>query len=107
MIRRPPRSTLFPYTTLFRSLLTDAPGNDLVDRRRHAGTGRFEIGLDTAEPRRRVVFVHGGHAGLVLEIGERSHGALVLLEPLENMAEFEIRAGAARGPAVHVPPQLP
>src|SRR2546430_8780261 len=25
MIRRPPRSTLFPYTTLFRSLGTDAP----------------------------------------------------------------------------------
>src|SRR3712207_8615990 len=24
MIRRPPRSTLFPYTTLFRSLLEDA-----------------------------------------------------------------------------------
>src|SRR5258708_7039068 len=25
MIRRPPRSTLFPYTTLFRSLLIDPP----------------------------------------------------------------------------------
>src|SRR5688572_31219598 len=25
MIRRPPRSTLFPYTTLFRSLLPEAP----------------------------------------------------------------------------------
>src|SRR3712207_7798981 len=25
MIRRPPRSTLFPYTTLFRSLLADTP----------------------------------------------------------------------------------
>src|SRR2546422_5139487 len=25
MIRRPPRSTLFPYTTLFRSLLPDRP----------------------------------------------------------------------------------
>src|SRR5438874_9903188 len=25
MIRRPPRSTLFPYTTLFRSLGDDAP----------------------------------------------------------------------------------
>src|SRR5258708_25268086 len=25
MIRRPPRSTLFPYTTLFRSLFTDNP----------------------------------------------------------------------------------
>src|SRR5256885_11384713 len=25
MIRRPPRSTLFPYTTLFRSILTSSP----------------------------------------------------------------------------------
>src|SRR2546422_3653771 len=25
MIRRPPRSTLFPYTTLFRSLFSDQP----------------------------------------------------------------------------------
>src|SRR3712207_8570709 len=29
MIRRPPRSTLFPYTTLFRSRLEDAPGEIL------------------------------------------------------------------------------
>src|SRR2546422_4460584 len=27
MIRRPPRSTLFPYTTLFRSLGTQRPGD--------------------------------------------------------------------------------
>src|SRR3712207_9266294 len=27
MIRRPPRSTLFPYTTLFRSLLDQFPRN--------------------------------------------------------------------------------
>src|SRR3712207_7676844 len=27
MIRRPPRSTLFPYTTLFRSSLPDASSN--------------------------------------------------------------------------------
>src|SRR3712207_7067903 len=26
MIRRPPRSTLFPYTTLFRSYLSNEPG---------------------------------------------------------------------------------
>src|SRR2546425_9046968 len=26
MIRRPPRSTLFPYTTLFRSIFTSVPG---------------------------------------------------------------------------------
>src|SRR3712207_7350854 len=30
MIRRPPRSTLFPYTTLFRSRLRPPDGGDLV-----------------------------------------------------------------------------
>src|SRR2546429_5934091 len=33
MIRRPPRSTLFPYTTLFRSL----NGKDADELRTHAG----------------------------------------------------------------------
>src|SRR6266404_5045020 len=32
MIRRPPRSTLFPYTTLFRSVATQEP-QQLVDQR--------------------------------------------------------------------------
>src|SRR3712207_9008950 len=32
MIRRPPRSTLFPYTTLFRSLQVAGGGEDRVDR---------------------------------------------------------------------------
>src|SRR5256885_3737081 len=31
MIRRPPRSTLFPYTTLFRSLRIDVPSADVID----------------------------------------------------------------------------
>src|SRR2546430_4464520 len=35
MIRRPPRSTLFPYTTLFRSVRADddihLPGGELLD----------------------------------------------------------------------------
>src|SRR3712207_1040307 len=31
MIRRPPRSTLFPYTTLFRSVSNYAAGADNVD----------------------------------------------------------------------------
>src|SRR5258708_28667436 len=30
MIRRPPRSTLFPYTTLFRSVAGDADGEDIA-----------------------------------------------------------------------------
>src|SRR3712207_7947706 len=40
MIRRPPRSTLFPYTTLFRSSVLPHPGHDiysvLLVRRRAA-----------------------------------------------------------------------
>src|SRR5438034_7018214 len=31
MIRRPPRSTLFPYTTLFRSLALNGPLHNLSD----------------------------------------------------------------------------
>src|SRR5256885_10424382 len=41
MIRRPPRSTLFPYTTLFRSLARVpgdvGPGRGLVDDAAHVG----------------------------------------------------------------------
>src|SRR3712207_8542015 len=33
MIRRPPRSTLFPYTTLFRSGVGDEPGAEVVAER--------------------------------------------------------------------------
>src|SRR2546427_4748495 len=46
MIRRPPRSTLFPYTTLFRS-----DPQDLSDADRRGGEGR---GVRGAHPRGRV-----------------------------------------------------
>src|SRR5215510_14935549 len=40
MIRRPPRSTLFPYTTLFRSAPgASCPSRPAVDRARAAGSG--------------------------------------------------------------------
>src|SRR5260370_22672583 len=38
MIRRPPRSTLFPYTTLFRSQRVVVP-KERVDERPHAAGG--------------------------------------------------------------------
>src|SRR3712207_8843199 len=37
MIRRPPRSTLFPYTTLFRSPVADQRGSVRGDRAHHLG----------------------------------------------------------------------
>src|SRR5689334_24630909 len=71
MVRRPPRATLFPYTTLFRSLaaddiqitvLVDAGvdyGDVDVDRDRAvAGLGRVEIRIDAIDP---------GQVGLRLE----------------------------------------
>src|SRR5436305_9303507 len=47
MIRRPPRSTLFPYTTLFRSLLDLLAHHhhqvgELVDHDHHEGQARSE-----------------------------------------------------------------
>src|SRR3712207_8352092 len=53
MIRRPPRSTLFPYTTLFRSEVQDGQGADgeVARRPKQAGTDagvlgrRDELGL--------------------------------------------------------------
>src|SRR3712207_9365248 len=36
MIRRPPRSTLFPYTTLFRSMLDDGSGHCVSRRTKEA-----------------------------------------------------------------------
>src|SRR2546430_4667163 len=46
MIRRPPRSTLFPYTTLFRSLVL---GNVLLDGRHGQGAGRLDDGARVHE----------------------------------------------------------
>src|SRR2546430_10133703 len=45
MIRRPPRSTLFPYTTLFRSLRhwSDRLEANLAAARRHADEKRLRI----------------------------------------------------------------
>src|SRR2546430_4463650 len=46
MIRRPPRSTLFPYTTLFRSL--QAQGGDA--RQRGIGFDRVGVGFGDLAP---------------------------------------------------------
>src|SRR3712207_7619957 len=39
MIRRPPRSTLFPYTTLFRSVVPGEEGNTMFQNRTVIVTG--------------------------------------------------------------------
>src|SRR3712207_8381214 len=53
MIRRPPRSTLFPYTTLFRSLLALRVAHQHpADRHAHAGVMPKGRARDDVQPAR-------------------------------------------------------
>src|SRR5206468_6751460 len=49
MIRRPPRSTLFPYTTLFRSLPAEPGGRRPNGSERFGGAGAFQRGRRSEE----------------------------------------------------------
>src|SRR3712207_8781098 len=77
MIRRPPRSTLFPYTTLFRSAelldLAEAlaePPEHLVERSREAadlvvGPGRHDAAVEvTALQDRKSTRLNSSHANI-------------------------------------------
>src|SRR5688572_31298864 len=48
MLRRPPRSTLFPYTTLFRFAEAPDPARARLPTARHHG--HADAGLDDAQP---------------------------------------------------------
>src|SRR3712207_9262214 len=56
MIRRPPRSTLFPYTTLFRSPRPLIPGHHVTT---DAGTGLVHMAPDHGEEDFEVCRAHG------------------------------------------------
>src|SRR3712207_6886797 len=60
MIRRPPRSTLFPYTTLFRSLSPRQPGRH-VRPAPHAPRRARKPPRHRARQRREAKCAGGGH----------------------------------------------
>src|SRR3712207_8094219 len=62
MIRRPPRSTLFPYTTLFRSELPGAGRVPLLLR----GTGTLRLLLGSAGGRLDLLLRGAGRVRLLL-----------------------------------------
>src|SRR5256885_6664959 len=70
MIRRPPRSTLFPYTTLFRSRLAEASR----DEREHPGL----------EVRAAIVELAPAFPELVHRRGGVGGGRLVAAEPVRD-----------------------
>src|SRR3712207_7498381 len=67
MIRRPPRSTLFPYTTLFRS----------------------RVMFERVEPEPHVVVCGAGHVGAAL--ARLAHGTGYRVTLLDDRAEFVAR----------------
>src|SRR5256885_5541686 len=72
MIRRPPRSTLFPYTTLFRSVVKEAEveGKRVLDEARAA---KAEVERQTADVQRQFqVYVAGFRTLLERQLAERS-----------------------------------
>src|SRR3989440_10734310 len=88
MIRRPPRSTLFPYTTLFRSPLR--PEARLAHRIASViiGERRFEARL----PPRHVV---AGEEAAV-RLAARVHHALRPTEAVDRFGHEALRPGPAR-----------
>src|SRR2546425_5765664 len=95
MIRRPPRSTLFPYTTLFRSFLSGDMGNgqarlmcNLVKMRANilgnSGHTEEESYAEPAEPEK----MHE----------EPSHPAIILYESttIEKLFSESVAAGSMR-----------
>src|SRR5258706_7837148 len=105
MIRRPPRSTLFPYTTLFRSteetyseakifrqirVRTQLPHSKLKNFLAEAGEDEFD-----AEERGAIVFIEDG---IDLDDFEGNHG-LGVCNHFHGEMSFPVGDAAAHGSA--------
>src|SRR3712207_7702573 len=69
MMRRPPRSTLFPYTTLFRSprrtfILADTPGHVQYTRNMVTGASTADLAIVLVDARKGMVEQSRRHAFL-------------------------------------------
>src|SRR3989449_5895432 len=115
MIRRPPRSTLFPYTTLFRSLTTRPLDRALVAHEPNAVLAgsrgpREEHGDQSAgivEPQRRRVF----HlvTGVAQAAGPRAHARRHAgdVEQLVDEMRAVVQQHAAPAGCARSPPRRP
>src|SRR5256885_5840080 len=61
MIRRPPRSTLFPYTTLFRSLLHEVEGGAYLIGRNEVTFGEWLRYLEALPEKERAARLPRAH----------------------------------------------
>src|SRR2546426_564674 len=78
MIRRPPRSTLFPYTTLFRSNVHSRCGADLQPDLFVFGARKCSLRYAAWGSKGRRVQDHGN--GVICLVGDGYVGPVVLVE---------------------------
>src|SRR2546426_320241 len=102
MIRRPPRSTLFPYTTLFRSLPEGkVPGHDGEDGperiEAHVAAGGVGLARLLGEERLRLVGVVFARPGALLDLGLALNDGLAHLERHQPGVVRLARAQRRRG----------
>src|SRR2546426_6746168 len=111
MIRRPPRSTLFPYTTLFRSPPPLAPRGE--DGARDATHGRGGVRRVAAEGARALPPAHAEELAArepaaapdIRELAHQRGRRRVLLHqlPLEQRLDAAVRHAAERHPTPLTP----
>src|SRR3712207_7554902 len=88
MIRRPPRSTLFPYTTLFRSTGGFQPGNLIVLAARPS-MGKSALATNIAE---NAAVKHGHPVALFsLEMSETELAHRFIARSEEHTSELQSR----------------
>src|SRR3712207_3351588 len=104
MIRRPPRSTLFPYTTLFRSQDTDeivraveliAPGFGGINLEDIAAPRCFEIERRLRESLDIPVFHDDQHGTAIVVVAALTNGLRVVGKRLPDVRVVVAGAGAA------------
>src|SRR5689334_24451266 len=76
MLRRPPRSTLFPYTTLFRSLVAPGAAVDHALQERRVLGAHVDDDARERRTRRGIDGVDERDAGRRALLFARDHGAL-------------------------------
>src|SRR2546422_11541748 len=90
MIRRPPRSTLFPYTTLFRSNVQGADHHSTVTRVR-IGLQALEMSIPAGYPEyvlHQMVTVMKG--GAEMKISKRAGSYMTVRELVERSEERRV-----------------
>src|SRR5215204_2783975 len=94
MIRRPPRATLFPYTTLFRSRTRGAGSGTNGTRRRICGGGRRSRGGCCGEGgvggQRRRRTVARGATGIVYRSNRRREELPVVTVRMERHLQYAV-----------------